>query len=50
MNSNIKSIEPRKSQATEIDFILHNLISLQGVSAVAIVDSRWLGYAYTPPF
>ena len=38
MNSNIKSIEPRKSQAIEIDFILHNFMGIQGVSAAAIVD------------
>ena len=38
MTSNIKSIEPQKSQAMEIDFILHNLMSIQGVSAAAIVD------------
>lgn len=39
MSSNIMSIEPRKSKANEVDFILHNLMCIQGVSAAAIVDS-----------
>lgn len=42
MSSNIKSLEPRKSQASEIEFILRNLMSIQGVSAAAIVDSDGL--------
>ncbi|PPD49792.1 MAG: hypothetical protein CTY13_02810 [Methylobacter sp.] len=42
MNSNIKSFEPRKAQASEIDHILRNLMSIQGVSAAAIVDNDGL--------
>ncbi|MDD5463066.1 MAG: roadblock/LC7 domain-containing protein [Methylococcales bacterium] len=38
MSSNIKSIDPRKALSLEIDFILHNLMRIQGVSAVAMVD------------
>jgi len=40
--SNIKTLEPRKSQASEIDLILRNLMSIQGVSAAAIVDNDGL--------
>jgi len=40
--SNIKPLEPRKSQASEIDLILRNLMSIQGVSAAAIVDNDGL--------
>ena len=39
MSSNIKLIDPRKSQVSEIDAILRNLMNIQGVSAAAIVDS-----------
>jgi predicted regulator of Ras-like GTPase activity (Roadblock/LC7/MglB family) len=38
----IKSIENRKSHSAEIDSIMRNLMSLQGVSAAAIVDSDGL--------
>lgn len=36
--SNIQSIEFRRSHSGEIDSILRNLMSLQGVTAAAIVD------------
>ncbi|MDT4331703.1 roadblock/LC7 domain-containing protein [Methylomonas sp. MED-D] len=39
MNSNIHALEPRASQSAEIESILRNLMSIQGVSAAAIVDS-----------
>lgn len=39
MSSNIKLIDPRKSQVGEIDAILRNLMNIQGVSAAAIVDN-----------
>jgi predicted regulator of Ras-like GTPase activity (Roadblock/LC7/MglB family) len=42
MSTNIKSLETRKIQANEIDYILRNLMSIQGVSAVAIVDNDGL--------
>ncbi|MCQ8182421.1 roadblock/LC7 domain-containing protein [Methylomonas sp. SURF-1] len=39
MSSNVQFLDPRKSQNNEIDAILRNLMSIQGVSAAAIVDS-----------
>lgn len=42
MSSKVTSIDPRKSQASEIDRILHNLMNIQGVSAAAIVDNDGL--------
>ena len=39
MSSSVHPIDPRKSQANEIDSILRNLMSIQGVSAAAIIDS-----------
>lgn len=39
MNSSVHPIDPRKSQAAEIDSTLRNLMSIQGVSAAAIIDS-----------
>ena len=42
MNSNIKPLSPRKSQTSEIDSILRNLMGIQGVSAAAIVDNDGL--------
>ena len=37
--SNIHLINTRKSHSSEIDSILRNLMSTQGVTAAAIVDS-----------
>ncbi|NOU14730.1 MAG: hypothetical protein HOO92_12340 [Methylococcaceae bacterium] len=42
MNSNVKPFEIRKTQVSEIDQILRNLMSIQGVSAAAIVDNEGL--------
>ncbi|WP_305908056.1 roadblock/LC7 domain-containing protein [Methylomarinum sp. Ch1-1] len=39
MSSTIHTLDPRKSQANEIDSILRNLMSIQGVSAAAIIDN-----------
>jgi predicted regulator of Ras-like GTPase activity (Roadblock/LC7/MglB family) len=39
MSTNIKIVDPRKSQSSEIDAILRGLMSIHGVSAAAIVDS-----------
>ena len=38
MNSNILHLDIRKTQSTEIDSILRNLMSIQSVTAAAIVD------------
>jgi len=38
MSSNIHHLDVRKSQTSEIDSILRNLMSIQGVTAAAIVD------------
>jgi predicted regulator of Ras-like GTPase activity (Roadblock/LC7/MglB family) len=37
--SNIHPLNTRKSQSSEIDSILRNLMSIQGVSAAAIIDN-----------
>lgn len=39
MSSNVLTLDPRRAQITEIDSTLRNLMSIQGVSAAAIVDS-----------
>ncbi len=39
MSSNIYPLDVRKSQSSEIDSVLRNLMSIQGVSAAAIVDT-----------
>lgn len=39
MSSNVLPFDPRQSQTNEIDSILRNLMSVQGVSAAAIVDT-----------
>ncbi len=39
MSSNVLPLDPRKAQFAEIDSILRNLMSVQGVSAAAVVDS-----------
>lgn len=39
MSSTVHTLDPRKAQANEIDSILRNLMSIQGVSAAAVIDN-----------